>query len=71
MKQKAKRLLGATDEWCSDYHCAGDCGLNGHGWQHKNYKTAVLNAFDAITSDLRREKIDVIQVIRQKAKDSL
>ncbi|MFO0454287.1 MAG: hypothetical protein ACK52I_37495 [Pseudomonadota bacterium] len=22
-------------EWCSDYHCAGDCGLPGHGAQHK------------------------------------
>ena len=19
-----------ADEWCSDYHCAGDCGLKGH-----------------------------------------
>lgn len=23
-----------VDEWCSDYHCAGDCGMRGHGWQH-------------------------------------
>lgn len=23
-----------VDEWCRDYHCAGDCGMRGHGWQH-------------------------------------
>lgn len=23
------------NEFCTDYYCAGDCGLNGHGWQHK------------------------------------
>jgi len=28
----------ATAEWCSDYHCAGDCGLNGHGYQHTSEK---------------------------------
>lgn len=21
-------------EFCTDYHCPGDCGLNGHGYQH-------------------------------------
>lgn len=21
-------------EYCTDYHCAGDCGLAGHGYQH-------------------------------------
>lgn len=40
---KALRTIRATlaqqpapvvDEWCSDYHCAGDCGMRGHGWQH-------------------------------------
>lgn len=23
-----------ADDWCTDYHCAGDCGLRGHGVQH-------------------------------------
>ena len=23
------------DDWCTDYHCAGDCGLRGHGYQHE------------------------------------
>ena len=26
------------DEWCGDYHCAGDCGLRGHGYQHANHE---------------------------------
>ncbi len=24
-------------EWCNDYHCAGDCGLLGHGYQHAGH----------------------------------
>ena len=24
-----------ADDWCTLYHCAGDCGLRGHGWQHQ------------------------------------
>ena len=24
----------APDEWCDDYHCPGDCGMRGHGYQH-------------------------------------
>jgi predicted ATP-grasp superfamily ATP-dependent carboligase len=24
-----------ADDWCNDYHCAGDCGLKGHGYQHE------------------------------------
>ena len=24
-----------ADEFCTDYHCAGDCGLRGHGYRHR------------------------------------
>ena len=26
-----------ADNWCTDYHCAGDCGLRGHGYQHAGH----------------------------------
>jgi len=26
-------------EFCTNYHCAGDCGLRGHGVQHFKPKT--------------------------------
>lgn len=28
------RRARSTDEWCTSYHCAGDCGRRGHGYQH-------------------------------------
>jgi hypothetical protein len=38
MSGGSKVLLRDTydlaDDWCTDYHCAGDCGLRGHGYQH-------------------------------------
>lgn len=26
--------LSPEEEWCTDYHCAGDCGKRGSGYQH-------------------------------------
>ena len=26
-----------ADDWCTDYHCVGDCGLRGHGYQHAGH----------------------------------
>lgn len=69
MRKGRKPLLRLIkDEWCSDYHCAGDCGMRGNGWQHKE---AVLAAFDTLKAEDRREFIDSLQEIRKKAKDAM
>jgi len=34
-----RSFVEIDDEWCDDYHCAGDCGLKGHGYQHSNQDT--------------------------------
>ena len=67
-----------AEEWCSDYHCAGDCGLRGHGYQHAQpheltpqRKRATLAAFDALTASERRARKEAEQQVRQRAKGSL
>lgn len=78
MSTGRKPLQFVTDEWCSDYHCAGDCGMRGHGWQHAQphevtpqRKRDTLAAFDALTADARRARKEVQQQVRQRAKDSI
>lgn len=78
MSTGRKPLQLVTDEWCSYYHCAGDCGMRGHGWQHAQphevtpqRKRATLAAFDALTADARRARKEVQQQVRQRAKDSI
>ena len=45
-------------EWCRNYHCAGDCGLPGFGYQHRTvsleqqrHKRLTLAAFDVLASE--------------------
>ena len=68
----------APDEWCSDYHCAGDCGLLGHGYQHAQpheitpqRKRDTLAAFDALEHADKRDKLDAAAEVRRKARNAL
>ena len=78
MSAGRKPLQLVTDEWCNDYHCAGDCGMRGHGWQHTQphevtpqRKRATLAAFDALAADARRKRKEIQQQVRQRAKDAI
>lgn len=78
MSKGRKPLQLVTDEWCSDYHCAGDCGLRGHGYQHAQphavtaqRKRATLALFDALEAEDRSQRVDAAQAVRRKAKDAI
>jgi hypothetical protein len=65
--------------YCTNYHCAGDCGLRGSGYQHgevfdfaqQKRKRLTLAAFDALGADARRKTADEAAAVRRKAKDSI
>ncbi len=44
------------DDYCTNYHCAGDCGLRGHGTQHQrtitedNMKNITINHIPCIST---------------------
>ena len=78
MSNGRKPLRLVDDDWCSAYHCAGDCGLRGHGYQHAQpheitpqRKRATLAAFDALEAEARRKRVDAGQEVRRKAKDAI
>lgn len=78
MSEGHKPLRLVTAEWCSDYHCAGDCGLNGHGYQHAQphevtaqRKRATLAAFDALEHADKRQQLEAAAEVRRKARNAL
>ena len=73
---KGRKALEA-DDFCTLYHCAGDCGKRGHGVQHISsleryrHKKMVLAAFDELEADEQRRLREARSIIERKAKDSL
>ena len=47
-------------DWCTEYHCLGDCGLSGHGTQHKN--AAKTNAERQRDFRARKAALQIIEV---------
>ena len=57
--------------YCGAYHCPGDCGLPHNQKERAEYVRHALAVFDALGAGKRRERKDVAQSVRQRAKDSL
>jgi hypothetical protein len=44
MKKGRLALVDSPEfDYCTNYHCVGDCGLRGHGWQHKTNERSCMN----------------------------
>lgn len=82
MKNGRLALIGGSDiECCSDYHCAGDCGLPHSLSEYQKHftksgqlaeqKRLTLEAFDMLESYERSERKAAEDSVRQKAKDLL
>lgn len=58
-------------DYCTVYHCAGDCGQPHNTEERASYVEHALATFDALESDARRQRVDAKAVVRSRAKDSL
>ena len=61
MSKGAKSL-----EWCTDYHCSGDCGLAGHGVQHKSAAKTTAERQRAFRADMKRQGLTEVRGIFAK-----
>ena len=64
-------VTGPQFDYCTVYHCAGDCGQPHNDRERSAYVAYALATFDALKSDERREVVDARQAVRRRAKDSL
>ncbi len=68
-----------ADDYCTDYHCCGDCGLHGSGFQHSpapvslsaaRRKRLTLAAFDRMQHEKDRtaneKRAEVERLARQR-----
>ena len=64
-------VQGPELDYCTMYHCAGDCGMPHNQQERAAYVRHALAAFDALKSGERRERKEAQQQVRQRAKESL
>lgn len=61
-------------DFCTQYHCAGDCGKLGHGVQHLGayrYKKMVLATFDELESAEQRKLREQRAEVERKAREAM
>jgi hypothetical protein len=61
-------------EYCTQYHCAGDCGKRGHGvpdLSRYRHKKLALAAFDELESDEQRKLREQRAEVERKAREAL
>lgn len=61
-------------DYCTQYHCAGDCGKHGHGVQHLStyrHKKLTLAVFDELESAEQRKLREQRAEVERKARKQL
>lgn len=70
-KGRLALVNGPQFDYCTAYHCAGDCGLPHNQQERATYVAHALATFDVLKAGERREVADAKQAVRRRAKDSL
>ena len=72
MSTKRLEIVGSPEmDYCTNYHCAGDCGQPHNDRERAAYVAHALYVFDSLERKDKRELIETRKEVERKARKQL